>query len=137
MKIKYISSLVRWIWSWMQIKKMKKSYCIIAQSILLLLFFLDMIGVNLVDKCLVTRSYKEDGIFFVIYLVAMLLFITKEQIGKWFVIGWMSMWFLMICLCVWNVFLFSALFRFFVLHMWYKWSEKTFRLIIIQYYSFG
>ena len=29
-----------------------------------------------------TRSYKEDGIFFLIYLAAMILFFTKEKIGK-------------------------------------------------------
>lgn len=78
---------------------MKKIYCIITQMLLLLWFFLDMIGLNLGDKCLVTRSYKEDGIFFLIYLVAVILFVTKEKIGKWFVIGWMTMWFVIQFLC--------------------------------------
>ena len=72
---------------------MKKIYCMLAQIILLLWFFLDMIGLYFGDKCLVTRSYKEDGIFFLIYLAAMILFFTKEKIGKRIVIGWMSMWF--------------------------------------------
>ena len=62
---------------------MKKIYCMIAQIVLLLLFFLDMIGLYFGDKCLVTRSYKEDGIFFLIYLATMILFFTKEKIGKW------------------------------------------------------
>ena len=79
--------------------KMKKKYCIIAQMILLLWFFLDMIGIYFGDKCLVTRSYKEDGLFFLIYLVSMILFIVKEEIGKWFVIGCMSMWFLIQFIC--------------------------------------
>lgn len=78
---------------------MKKMYCIIAQIILLLWFFLDMIGIHFGDKCLVTRSYKDDGVFFLIYLVSMILFITKESIGKWFVIGCMSMWFLIQFIC--------------------------------------
>lgn len=78
---------------------MKKKYCIIAQMILLLCFFLDMIGIYFGDKCLVTRSYKEDGLFFLIYLVSMILFIVKEEIGKWFVIGCMSMWFLIQFIC--------------------------------------
>lgn len=78
---------------------MNKRYCIIAQVILLLWFFLDMIGLNLGDKCLVTKSYKEDGIFFLIYLVAVVLFITKEKIGKKFVIGWLTMWFVVQFLC--------------------------------------
>ena len=46
---------------------MKKSYCIIPQLLLLAWFFLDMIGIYFSDSYLVTRSYKEDGIFFLIY----------------------------------------------------------------------
>ncbi len=34
-----------------------------------------------------------------IYLVAMILFITKEKIGKWFVMVWMFMWFVIQFLC--------------------------------------
>ena len=82
-----------------RIIKLKKKYCIIAQMILLLWFFLDMIGIHFGDKCLVTRSYKEDGIFFLIYLTAVVLFIIEEKFGKWFVICWMSMWFVIQFLC--------------------------------------
>ena len=78
---------------------MKKIYCMLAQIILLLWFFLDMIGLYFGDKCLVARSYKEDGIFFLIYLAAMILFFTKEKIGKRIVIGWMPMWFVIQFMC--------------------------------------
>ena len=78
---------------------MKKIYCMIAQIVLLLWFFLDMTGLYFGDKCLVTRSYKEDGIFFLIYLAALILFFTKEKLGKWLVIGWMSMWFVIQFMC--------------------------------------
>ena len=78
---------------------MKKIYCMIAQVVLLLWFFLDMTGLYFGDKCLVTRSYKEDGIFFLIYLAALILFFTKEKLGKWLVIGWMSMWFVIQFMC--------------------------------------
>lgn len=71
---------------------MKKN-CIIIHMILLIWFLLDMTGVCFGDKCLVTRSYKDDGIFFVIYLVTVILFIVYEKLGKWFVIGWTTMWF--------------------------------------------
>ena len=54
---------------------MKKIYCMIAQVVLLLWFFLDMTGLYFGDKCLVTRSYKEDGIFFLIYLAALYAFV--------------------------------------------------------------
>ncbi len=78
---------------------MKKSYCIIAQLLLLLWFFFDMIGIYFGDKCLVTRSYKDDGIFFIIYLITVLLFIIKEKIGKWLVIVWSVIWFIIQFIC--------------------------------------
>ena len=84
---------------------MKKIYCSIAQIILLLWFFLDMTGLYFGENCLVTRSYKEDGILFLIYLVTMILFFVKEKIGKWLVIGWMSMWLLIQIMChEWDTF---------------------------------
>lgn len=58
-----------------------------------------MIGVYFGDKCLVTQSYKEDGLFFLIYLTAIILFIIKDQIGKWIVAVWISIWFVIQFLC--------------------------------------
>ena len=78
---------------------MKKIHCIIAQLILLIWFFLDMTGVYFGDKCLVTRSYKDDGIFFLIYLATVILFIAADRIGKWISIGWMLIWFVIQFLC--------------------------------------
>lgn len=69
---------------------MRKRYCIVAQIALLLWFFLDMIGLYFENKCLVTRSYKEDGIFFLIYLITIILFLVKKYIGKYIAIGLMS-----------------------------------------------
>ena len=78
---------------------MKKIYCIVAQIVLLLWFFLDMTGLCFGDKCLVTQSYKEDGIFFIVYLITIIVFLIKEDIGKWLVIGWTSMWFVIQFMC--------------------------------------
>jgi hypothetical protein len=78
---------------------MKKKYCIIMQIILLLWFFLDMTGVYFGNMCLVARSYKDDGLLFIIYLIAVILFIYKEKVGKWVVIVWMTMWFLTQFIC--------------------------------------
>lgn len=78
---------------------MKKRHCIIPQILLLLWFFLDMIGVYFSNSYLVTRSYKDDGLFFLIYLAAMILFIIKEKIGKWAVLVWTSLWFVIQFLC--------------------------------------
>ena len=78
---------------------MKKRYCIITQTLLLLWFFLDMTGVYFSSSYLVTRSYKDDGIFFLIYSAVMILFIFKEKIGKWAVLVWTSLWFVIQFLC--------------------------------------
>lgn len=78
---------------------MKKIYCIVAQIVLLLWFFLDMTGLYFGDKCLVTRSFKEDGVFFIVYLITIIVFLIKENIGKWLVIGWTSIWFVIQFLC--------------------------------------
>lgn len=78
---------------------MKKIYCIVVQIALLLWFFLDMTGLYFGDKCLVTRSYKEDGIFFIVYLITIIVFLIKENIGKWLVIGWTSMWLVIQFMC--------------------------------------
>ena len=73
--------------------------CIAFQIILFVWFFLEMIGVYFGDKCLVTQSYKEDGLFFLIYLTAIILFIIKDKIGKWIVAVWTSIWFVIQFLC--------------------------------------
>lgn len=58
-----------------------------------------MTGVYFGEKCLVTKSFKDDGIFFIIYFIAVLLFIIKEKIGKWFIIIWSAIWFIIQFLC--------------------------------------
>ena len=78
---------------------MKKIYCTVVQIALLLWFFLDMTGLYFGDKCLVTRSYKEDGIFFIVYLFTIIVFLIKENVGKWLVIGWTSMWLVIQFMC--------------------------------------
>lgn len=69
-----------------------KPVFLITQLLLLAWFFLDMIGVYFNDGYLVTCSYKEDGIFFLIYFSAVVLFIIKDRIGKWAVLIWSVMW---------------------------------------------
>lgn len=78
---------------------MKKTHCIIIQSILLLWFFLDMTGLYFGNNCLVSKSYKDDGIFFLINLIVFILFIFKERIGKWLAIVWFAIWFAIQFIC--------------------------------------
>lgn len=78
---------------------MKRIHCIIIQLTLLIWFFLDMTGLYLGNNCLVTRSYKDDGVFFLIYLAVVILFIVKERIGKWLAIVFLTMWFVIQFIC--------------------------------------
>lgn len=78
---------------------MKKRDCLFAQIILLIWFFLDMTGLYIGAACLVTRSYKEDMVYFVIYLATVLVFVVKEKIGRWAVIIWTTMWLVIQLLC--------------------------------------
>lgn len=73
---------------------MKKKMFLICQILLLIWFFLDMTGVYFKDGYLVTRSYIDDGLFFVIYLATVVLFLIKDKIGKWVVLGWSVIWFI-------------------------------------------
>lgn len=73
---------------------MKKKMFLICQILLLIWFFLDMTGVYFKDSYLVTRSYIDDGLFFVIYLATVVLFLIKDKIGKWAVLGWSAIWFI-------------------------------------------
>lgn len=61
---------------------------------LLIWFFLDMTGFKVGGNLLVSQSYKEDGIFFVLYLIVLLAFVCLK--GKWKVALpiWLTMWFL-------------------------------------------
>lgn len=78
---------------------MKKKYCIMTQLLLLIWFFLDMIGINFGENRLVTRSYNDDGLYFLIYFISVIIFILNDKIGKWLSIAWMSMWFTVEFMC--------------------------------------
>lgn len=73
---------------------MNKKYVIITCLVLLIWFFLDMIGLKFGDKYLVSQSFLDDGIFFIIYVIAVLLFIFKEKIGKYILNIWLFLWFM-------------------------------------------
>lgn len=73
---------------------MKKKYVIISCILLLAWFFLDMTGLSFGKEYLVSQSYKEDGIFFIIYLITFVLFCCKEKVGKHILNVWLIMWFI-------------------------------------------
>jgi hypothetical protein len=81
-----------------------------------------MTGLYFGDKCLVTKLYKDDGIFFLIYLAAVVMFILKEKIGKWLIVVWTSIWFVVQFMC----------------HEWYTIFNKGFMGTVegkIRYFS--
>ena len=73
---------------------MKKKYVIICCIVLLVWFFLDMIGLNFGNQYLVSQSFSDDGIFFIIYVTSLLLFAFKEKIGKYILNIWLFLWLL-------------------------------------------
>ncbi len=73
---------------------MKKRSVIIVCVILLIWFFLDMTGLYFGNEYLVSQSYKDDGIFFIIYFVVFILFVFKEKVGKYLLDAWLFMWFI-------------------------------------------
>ncbi|WP_105616452.1 hypothetical protein [Vallitalea okinawensis] len=72
---------------------MSKKVCFVSNLCLLLWFFLDIVGMNIGGYILVTRSYSDDGIFFLIFLILFIGFLLKERIGKYLLTGWLFMWF--------------------------------------------
>ncbi len=73
---------------------MKKKYSIISNVVLLLWYFLAMTGVYFKDSYLVKRSYEDDWIFMMIPVIIFILFIFKEKLGKFILLSWLSLWFI-------------------------------------------
>ncbi len=66
---------------------------LIANIALLLWFALDMTGFSLKEKVLVTQGYQDDGVFFVVFLLSIILFYSYEKLGKYILNIWLFMWF--------------------------------------------
>ena len=73
----------------------KKNIAIISNIVLMIWFFLDMIGVSFDQNVLVTRSYKEDGVFLILFVIVFVWFLFKERIGKYMLSAWLMMWLVM------------------------------------------
>ena len=70
----------------------RKKVAIMANSLLLLWFSLDMFGVKLGEKYLVEGAFKDDGLFMLISVITFILFVFTKKIGKYFHLIWLSMW---------------------------------------------
>ena len=60
---------------------------------LIIWFIFNMTGLTISGNILVTQSYKEDGLFFLIYIATLLLFVFFNKIGKYILSGWLFLWF--------------------------------------------
>lgn len=67
---------------------------IAVNLVLLAWFFLDMTGMSVAGHTLVSRAFREDGIFFLVYLALFIVFLLKNQTGSLLLLVWLSMWFL-------------------------------------------
>ena len=52
-----------------------------------------MVGVSFDGKFLVTRSWQEDGIFFLLYITSFMWFIFKAKSGKIILTAFLILWF--------------------------------------------
>ncbi len=59
---------------------------------LLVWFFLDMTGMIIGDKVLVSQAYKDDGIFFAMYVSALIGFMCLKRRWKIVLPIWLSVW---------------------------------------------
>jgi len=65
---------------------------IITNSLLLMWFFLDMIGASIAGKVLVTRSWQDDGTFFLLYIAAFICFLFKGKSGRIVLTVFLFLW---------------------------------------------
>ncbi|MGM0435757.1 MAG: hypothetical protein ACQEQA_01760 [Bacillota bacterium] len=72
---------------------MNKRTVLLINAALLTWFFLDMTGLRIGDRLIVSRAYKEDGVFFIIYVLLVCLFVFKDRIGSLILTVWLFLWF--------------------------------------------
>ncbi len=73
---------------------MKKNKVLIANLCLFSWFGLDMVGFNINGNILVSSAWKDDGIYFIIYSIILILFIFYEKVGKNLLLISLSIWFI-------------------------------------------
>ena len=72
---------------------MKWRTCAVVTNLMLLVWFaLDMVGINFSGTYLVSQSWQDDGVFFLIAIVCFLLFLFKEKVGRYVIVTWLTIW---------------------------------------------
>ncbi len=71
----------------------KKRYAIIINVLLLIWYFLSMVGLKIGSKYLVQSAFKDEWMFMLIPILTLLLFVFWENAGKYIHLMWLIMWF--------------------------------------------
>lgn len=71
----------------------KKKYAIIINVLLLIWYFLSMVGLKIGSKYLVESAFKDEWIFMLIPTLTLLLFVFLGKGGKYVHLIWLAMWF--------------------------------------------
>lgn len=85
-----------------------KKRCLIANGILLVYFFLNLTGFKIGNFILTEVAWREDQIFFFIYLMLLVIFLWKERVGGYLLSGWLTMWFMSQFMSHWYYTIFGA-----------------------------
>lgn len=72
---------------------MKKTHLIIVNIILLLWYFLSMIGLKIGDKYLVTGAFEEEWLFMLIPTITFVLMLVTKNVGRNIHLIWLAGWF--------------------------------------------
>ena len=72
---------------------MKKTHLIIVNIILLLWYFLSMIGLKIGDKYLVTGTFEEEWLFMLIPTITFVLMLVTKNVGRNIHLIWLAGWF--------------------------------------------
>ena len=70
----------------------RKRLALLFNLLLLAWFTLDMTGMRLGGAVLVARSWREDGIFWLVFAVCLLWFWRREKSGRWGLAAWLTCW---------------------------------------------
>lgn len=70
-----------------------KKFAIIINAVLLVWYFLSMVGLKIGNKYLVESAFKDEWIFMVIPTITFLLYVFWGKAGKYAHLIWLIMWF--------------------------------------------
>lgn len=72
----------------------KKRFAIIANVVLLVWYFLSMVGLKIGRKYLVEGAFEDEWLFMVVPVITFLLYIFLGKTGKYIHLVWLLLWFI-------------------------------------------